>query len=102
MQQCQQEKVGRCQQRWGAAGEGGRQTWAAWRLEGGKGEQPGQRLVLPEWGYWQVGSFQGAGQGWGLAGEDSVGVKHGEMRSTRLRNVVSYRCVLRRQTAVSE
>lgn len=38
----------------------------------------------------------------GVCWVDSIGVKHGEIRSTRLRNVVSCRCVLRGQTALSE
>lgn len=40
---------------------------------GEKGEQPGQRLVLPKLGYLQAGRFQGAEQGWGFAGWTALG-----------------------------
>lgn len=94
---------GRCQQHWGPAGEGDKRTWTAQGFGGEKGEQPGQPLLLPKLGYSQAGSFfQGAGQGWRLAGEDSIGGKRGEIRTTRLRIMVSCRCVLGRQAAVSE
>lgn len=58
--------------------------WEKHKAANGPREHRDNRhLELAKMGYSQERIFQGAGQG--LAGEDSVWVKSGEIRSTRLR-----------------